>query len=357
MRNRWFMLATALLAALTTIAAAPAEPPGDADTPSPTGSALAGLDWIVDQQVADGGFFRPDQSVAYSGGLAETLAVVATDRGASADTLERARDRLARLGPEAATRPAYTGRIVSAITAAGDDPRAFGGHDYVAQLEEAYRPVGFWEHANYANALAALGWLAAGRDLPPAAVAWIRANQCLDGGFSWQSACAFRSDIDTTALIINVLAAHGLDRTDPTVAAARAYLLQARNDQGGFGAWPGQETNANSTGLALSAIAALGESPTEAPWSLGGVRDPLTQLLALQTQDGGFLWRAGDPGGINSYATVQAVPGVAGLTYPLEGDVIGCERPGQGHAAPASRGAAAEDPGCRDSAAGRGLQP
>lgn len=76
-------------------------------------------------------------------------------------------------------------------------------------------------------------------------------------------------------------------------------------------------TNSNSTGLVLSTIAALGETPGEAPWDLGGGRDPLTQILSLQAPEGGFYWTAGNAGGINNYATVQATPGVAGRAYPL----------------------------------------
>lgn len=310
--------AAALLILLVGTAAAP---PNPASTPSSAFTAATG--WIADQQVEDGGFFRQGQGAAYSGGLAETLAVLGADAGTSPDVLQAALDRLAELGPDAATRPAYTGRIVMAVVAAGHDPSRFGGHDYVADLKPT--PAGYWEPQNYANALAALGWLAAGNRLSDASVAWIRANQCASGGFGWQALCLGVADVDTTALTLSVLLAHGLPTSDPAVVRARTFLLAAQNDQGGFGLAPGEVTNANSTGLVLSAIAALGEEPGAAPWSRGAGQDPLSELLELQTPEGGFLWRAGNAGGISSYATVQAAPGVAGLAYPLQPGREECE--------------------------------
>lgn len=123
--------------------------------------------------------------------------------------------------------------------------------------------------------------------------------------------------MDTKALVVTVLAGAGLPNDDLTLARARAFLIAAQNEDGGFGHVRDEETNANSTGLALSAIAALGEEPSGDPWNLGGGRDPLTQILALQAPEGGFYWRANTPGGINNCATVQAIPGVAGRSYPL----------------------------------------
>lgn len=123
--------------------------------------------------------------------------------------------------------------------------------------------------------------------------------------------------MDTTALVVNVLAGAGLPNDDLTLARARGFLVAAQNEDGGFGYVRDEETNANSTGLALSAIAALGEEPTGAPWKLGDGPDPLTQILALQAPEGGFYWRRAPRVGSNNYATVQAIPGVAGRSYPV----------------------------------------
>lgn len=47
----------------------------------------------------------------------------------------------------------------------------------------------------YANALAALGKLAAGGALPGEALTWFRVNQCADGGYGWFTACLGGSDV------------------------------------------------------------------------------------------------------------------------------------------------------------------
>lgn len=285
--------------------------------PSEPSPAAHAIEYVASTQAVDGGFFRTGQSAEGSGGLADTLVALAVDEGLEDAGLDAALSRLEALAPEATSRPAYTARIVMAVVASGLDPRSFGGVDYVARLEGARLPGGYWEVQNYANAVAALGWVAAGNELALESVLWTTANQCADGGWGFMTACLSRSDVDTTALTLNALLSGGVDTSDPSIVRARQFLMVAQNDEGGFGDRPDTETNANSTGLALSAIAALGETPTDAPWDLGAGRDPLTQLLALQTADGGFLWKASRPSMIDNYATVQALPGVAGVAYPV----------------------------------------
>lgn len=204
-----------------------------------------------------------------------------------------------------------------AIVAMGGDPRSFGGIDYSARLAASRSVAGWWETQNYANALAALGWTALGNDLAMESAAWIRGQQCADGGWGFMTACLSAADVDTTALTINALIAGGIDRDDAAVQRARQFLLRAQNAKGGFGDRPGAETNANSTGLSLSAIAALGEQPQDTSWNRGESQNPHAQLLSLQTADGGFLWKASRPSMIDNYATVQATPGVAGKPYPI----------------------------------------
>lgn len=307
------------IAALATLFPASAAPPLGSPIAEPANASPAtqAIEYVASTQAVDGSFFEMGQAAAGSGGLADTLVAVAVDEGLGGDALDAALARLAELAPSATSQPAYTARIVMAIVASGLDPRSFGGVDYVARLEGARAPAGYWEIQNYANALAALGWVAAGRELALESVLWTMANQCADGGWGFMTACSSRSDVDTTALTLNALVAGGVDTSDPSIVRARQFLIDAQNADGGFGDRPDAETNANSTGLALSAIAALDEAPTDAPWNLGAGRDPLSELLALQTADGGFLWKASAASMIDNYATVQALPGVAGVAYPV----------------------------------------
>lgn len=214
----------------------------------------------------------------------------------------------------------YAGRIVSGLVAAGENPRAFAGTDFVALLLSFFNPVtgGFGGDNVYADGLAMLGVLAAGELLPDAAVTRLRLSQCDDGGWSYRVGCAGPSDTDSTVLAMSVLAAK-VGPNMPEVGEARQWLLDTQNDTGGWGFEDAYADSANSTGLALSGIAALGEHPGASPWTAGD-RRPLEALRSLQLDSGVFQKVAPEPGAEpepNDYATVQAVPGLAGWAYPV----------------------------------------
>lgn len=312
MRRRSRLAAAGFVAASALIPlAAAAAPTGPNSEP-----AWRAARWIVSRQTESGAFFLAD---ARADEVAEALAAVLAG-GVAGEPVTRALGYLAANGGEAAKqRAAYAGRLVMALVAAGQNPRAFGGFDYVAQLESFYTPSGAYDLGLYGNGLAALGVLAAGEPLPEAAVRYLEANQCDSGGFGHTEGCLEGADVDTTAVIINVLVGAGRGGSD-SVSKARLFLRAAQNDERGFGldmAHP--ETNANSTGLALSALAALGEDPRSAPWTRAGA-NPLDVLLSLQHSSGVFRWQANTAPGnpVNNYATVQAIPGAAGRAYPLQ---------------------------------------
>lgn len=276
-------------------------------------AAARGAEYIVERQEPSGTFFSPDTT---SDTAAEAvLALVAG--GVVGDPVEAALDYIGEHGADRADeRAGSAGRIAMGIAAAGEDPRDFGGVDYAEKIRGHYdETTGGYDTNLYANALALLG-LAASRVEPPAeAIRYVRANQCADGGFSWAPGCAGAPDVDTTAHTLSALLAAGVPSDDLMVSRARDWLIRARNDEGGFGYTIGEPTNGNSTGVALSAIAALGEDPADAPWAdeRGG---PVDALLSLQTASGGFKYLGSDDGP-NDYTTVQAVPGAAGAAYPL----------------------------------------
>lgn len=276
-------------------------------------AARRGAAWIAARQAQDGGFFDPG---APAEATADAIAAVVAG-GLRGPVVGRALGGLARTGAERArVRGAYAGRIVAGVVAGGADPRAHGGADLVAILRGHYDPITGAYDADgiFADAQAALGVLAAGEALPERAITYLRASQCAGGGFGFRAGCVGGADVDTTALVAMVLAGAGL-RADDATKRVRGYLLDAMNGERGFGFTAGTGTNANSTGLALSAIAALGDDPRARPWARAG-RDPLGALLALQLRSGGFRWTRDDRSA-NAYATVQAVPGAAGEAYPV----------------------------------------
>jgi hypothetical protein len=229
--------------------------------------------------------------------------------------------------------------VVAGLVAAGEDPRTFAGVDWVQRLELSYVPGtgSYGGESFYADVLAMLGVLAAGRPLPLGAVERIRVNQCNDpakpavhGGWTWQVGCVGTPDTDTTSLAMSVLVeAAGPDGAD--VRRARDWLLGGRHVDGCWGHTRGKFENANSCGLGVSAVLALGEDPRAAPWGDETV-NPARRLRAFQRESGGLAYRAVSTKP-DDYATVQAVPALAGWSYPVSGpdepeDPDGPEAPG-----------------------------
>ena len=276
-------------------------------------SALRAAQWVVARQEPNGAFFNPTQSAHQT---AETLAAIVAG-GASGDPVAKALGYISTNGQVAATKGAFTGRIIAGIVAGGADPRAFGGVDYVAILESQYNATTGAYDADgfFANLLGANGALAANGALPAQAIAYLRANECATGGFGFSNGCG-EADTDTTALAVSAFVAAGLG-SDPVVARARTFLLSRQNADGGFGfAASFPPTSGDSTGLGLTLIAAIGEEAQAHPWLQVDGDDPVRALLALQDAAGAFKFSSADTEG-NSFSTVNAVPGMAGRSFPI----------------------------------------
>ena len=278
-------------------------------------AARRGADWIASEQQDDGGVFTSGQRVDQT---AEALASFIAGRGAGR-TVSRALAYVRSNGPTGASRGAYTGRIVAALVAAGEDPRSFGGTDYVRKLRRQYDAAsGRYDGENlFSHLQGANGDLAAGSDLPANAVDAIFSDACAGGGFGYENACAKGPDVDTTAWAINVLA-HAGRQSDGRVSAARSYLLSAQQPDGGFGFTRDKATSADSTGLVLAAIDALGEKAINTPWRQRDGDDPVKALLSLQNDDGSFRFVSSSRKG-NALSTTNALPGLAGVSYPVPG--------------------------------------
>lgn len=276
-------------------------------------AARRGAAWIGSQQADDGAFFTPGQRADQA---AEALASFIAG-GGSGRPVERALGYIRREGPSDSSRGAYTGRIVAALVAAGESASSFGGTDYISTLIDQYdKQTGAFDSENlFSNLQGANGALAAGVRLPDRAIERIHAHACVGGGFGYENGCAKGPDTDTSAWAINVLAAAGRS-ADAPVASARAFLLSAQQADGGFGFTKEKTTSADSTGLVLSAIEALGEKATAPPWEQSDGDHPVKALLKLQNDDGSFRFVASSRAG-NPLSTTNAVPGLAGVSYPV----------------------------------------
>jgi hypothetical protein len=124
----------------------------------------------------------------------------------------------------------------------------------------------------YRQSLAILGLKSAGQQPDARAVGWLLAQQCADGAFTAYRAdtsapCdAKLEDENATAVAIQALATLQQTSQDAgkPMAAAVAALKRFQLDDGGFyasAAFGSPASDANSTGLALSAFAAVGIDP------------------------------------------------------------------------------------------------
>lgn len=283
-----------------------------ADLTPAIGAAVASL---LAQQAEDGGFLgfsgEPDPGVTTDA----VLALGAADN-AGVDTGAALPDALAYLetaGPAyAETGPGQRAKLVLAVVAAGADPRAFAGADQFAPVETADPEGGVHGGGMFDHALVTLAAAAVGSDLVEELATTLLANQIDDGSWGFEGTAPGSGDTNTTALAIQAQAAAGRG-DDAAVAEGVAYLRSAQARTGGFAYQPGDPLvpDANSTALAVQALIAVGEDPASA-----GANEALGALTAFQEESGGFRYNDETPGE-NLFATVQAIPALAGQPLPI----------------------------------------
>jgi hypothetical protein len=151
----------------------------------------------------------------------------------------------------------------------GRDPRSFGGHDLTRELASLMdrtgryvdQPPGGDLSNTFTQSLAVLGLAGADRNVPSKAVRFLVGQQCGSGGAAGfrllmtTTPCTDtgRADVDSTSMAVRALLAAG-----QTASAARGltWLEQQQTPTGGLaGSPPTDLVNANSTGLALAALA------------------------------------------------------------------------------------------------------
>ncbi len=286
----------------------------DGALPPPTDTifaAQAALNYLRPLQQANG---------SYANNVGGTLDTIFALTGANADTADWAteggasvNDYLLAQGLTFATAPASTGKLALGVAAAGMDPRAFVGADLVISLTDYYSPsTGSFGPTNWDQSLAMLGWRAAGEAIPLTATTQLRSRVNGDGG--WSYAPGGDSDVDSTALALEALAAGEEPYTSTVMVNALAYLEGTQESDGGFPYQPTFGSNANSTGYALRGLIAAGADPLTIPTTIG-TTGPISYLLSLQTDSGGFAFVDVNEGA-NLFATVQTVPGLVGKPFP-----------------------------------------
>ncbi|HZN87386.1 MAG TPA: prenyltransferase/squalene oxidase repeat-containing protein [Thermoleophilaceae bacterium] len=160
-------------------------------------------------------------------------------------------------------------RTVLLLRSAGIDPRRFGGRNLLAAIERRRRADGSIAGFVSYTAFGILALRASGEPAGAATVAWLVRNQNGDGGFG--VATSSGSDADMTGAALQALAAV---RRGRGAAARRAlgWLRSAQNGDGGFGQMPGRSSNAQSTAYAVQGLVAVGARSRAAGRALAYLR-------------------------------------------------------------------------------------
>ena len=360
-KGRWLRAGTAVaVVALATGIAGPASaassPPAAVAAASPVRTTVAkwGAGYLARQISANGGHLVSfgatdvvDTAYAVIG-----LHAAGVGKGASDQALAFLKTQLsdAFVTGDGTDNPGNLSYFILAAVSAGANPRAFGGtaarNNLVNRLLATARTTGpdsglfgtsdptfdgAFREGLALTALKAAG-IGSGNTKVVAATSWLTRQQCASG--PWTSyrpdttvACPVADpntfagpDTNSTGMAVQGLAAYGLRPMKFKVLAALRSIQTA--DAGfPFLAAAGQTSDPNSTALSIQAILAEQGSPGAAIWTKAGAT-PYTALAAFQlgcsdpAADRGAFFFPGDRSP-NTLASVQAVPALAGKTFPL----------------------------------------
>lgn len=281
-----------------------------------------GLDYIASQINDDGGVRWMDESGNVSATIRLILALkaanylpdhVLSSTGAQPIHFlqEQASAWVNQLGTDqTGFSTARAGQLLTAIAAADENPHNFGPEslNLVYALKSRYDPNrGVFGNATFDNVLdqiwAILGLSANYASIPEESASWLAAAQLDDG--SWDD--GFGSYLNTTPLAVMALIASGYYEFDSDVIQGALEFIRANQQpNGGWQTTWDSTTNANTTGVILQAITALGQDPTSEPWQKEE-GDPISVLMTLQGDNGAI---GGDFA--NTYSTADAILGLSG---------------------------------------------
>lgn len=297
---------------------------GQSATPdaSPFASPVAGtplersVSYLQSQQGEDGGF-PGFEGTSDPGVTADAVVALAAARAAGVDTDSSIGDALAHLETGgityAETGPGQRAKLILAVVAAGTDPASFAGQDLVEPLLAAAPETGVHGSGLYDHALVTLAAAAVGSDQAGALAEVFASYQTPEGSWAFDTTTtAGAGDTNTTALVVQALIAAG--QTDsPAIEPALTYLGTAQESGGGFAYQPADPLvpDANSTALAVQALIATGADLTNE-----SVSAAVEALAAFQNPSGGFRYTDDVPED-NLFATVQAIPALAGYAAPV----------------------------------------
>ena len=306
-----------------TAVAAPASQPF---FPDPQESAVQAANWLIAvHQNEDGGYssFSGGAGLAPSdvGGTLDAMLAIASAGVSLDDSLAYLNENIADVAAYASGDGASAGKLVWALAAAGQDPRDFGGEDFVAALNGHLQADGSYNAPHpFGQSLAMYALAFVGEPVPDEAVAWLNnvqsAEEGLDG--SWDDGFGTLGNADATAMAVMALSAAGVPADDDSLSRAIDFLTAVQLETGGWEYSPGFGQNGNSTALVIQALSVLGFDfvSADSPFARDGVT-PLDALLTYQGETGAFQADFGDGPFDDFFTTVQSVPAVALAGAPV----------------------------------------
>jgi hypothetical protein len=217
-------------------------------------------------------------------------------------------------------------KVVLAASAAGKDPRAFGGHDLVQEIRSTVGGNGHLGGTGvFDDALGVLALVSAGISPAAKVSTWLLAAQCPAGGWAYDAPydpttddahCHsgggdfFDADSNTTSYVVQALV--GTGHTGWTHGPFAFFASVRDPAKGGWSYAPSfVATDANSTALVIQAYVAHGTAIPS-----GG----LIALRKLQYPSCGawaYAWNGGTLGDPNVGATIGAIPALLRRPLPL----------------------------------------
>jgi len=189
---------------------------------------------------------------------------------------------------------------------AGLNPRSFGGRDLLAEIQNRRRADGSISGFVSYTAFGILALRAGGVSAGGSTADWLAEAQNSDGGFGVARSSA--SDADMTGAALQALAAVGRGGR-PVVKRAVGWLVDNQNGDGGFGQFKGRASNAQSTSYAVQGLLAAGAGG-------GAVSRAQSYLVHRQRADGSVAYSSSS-GQTPVWVTAQALMALQGKPLPL----------------------------------------